>query len=196
MLRGTPAAARFVPTTGCPRNSRAAVGSDSRRSGRWCSSNHPRRGRIVVELVKVESGRSNDRPQLAVALAACRKHRAVQLVARLDQLARNARFLLSVVEGSGEGGVVFCDPPAVQPGPAGKFIVTTMAAAAELKAGMASQRTKAALAAAKARGRKPGGWPERAGDLRPHAAQRSAASAAARAAKAVAQAEDLAPVIE
>jgi DNA invertase Pin-like site-specific DNA recombinase len=64
----------------------------------------------------------------------------------------NARFLLSVVEGSGEAGVVFCDLPTVPAGPVGKFLVTQMAAVAELEAGLISQRTRAALAVAKARG--------------------------------------------
>jgi DNA invertase Pin-like site-specific DNA recombinase len=152
-------------------------------------------GRIVAEFVEVESGRKNDRPELAAALAACRKHRAVLLIAKLDRLARNARFLLSVVEGSGEGGVVFCDLPTVPPGPVGKFIITNMAAAAELEAGLASQRTKAALAAAKARGVRLGGKRENAGDLRPYAKQGSEASAAVRREKAAHHAEDVAALI-
>ena len=109
-------------------------------------------GRVVAAFEEVESGRKDDRPQLAAALAACRAHRATLLIAKLDRLARNARFLLGVVEGSGEGGVVFCDLPQVPPGPVGKFLVTQMAAVAELEAGLISQRTRAALAAAKARG--------------------------------------------
>jgi DNA invertase Pin-like site-specific DNA recombinase len=83
---------------------------------------------------------------------------ATLLVAKLDRLARNARFLLSVVEGSGDGGVVFCDLPTVPAGPVGRFLVTQMAAVAELEAGLIAQRTKAALAAAKARGVTLGGW--------------------------------------
>ena len=109
-------------------------------------------GRLAAEFQEVESGKRADRPQLAAALASCRTRRAVLVIAKLDRLARNARFLLSVVEGSGEAGVVFCDLPSVPAGPVGKFMVTQLAAVAELEAGLTSQRTKAALAVAKARG--------------------------------------------
>ncbi len=109
-------------------------------------------GEVVAEFREVESGKRADRPQLAAALASCRTRRAVLVIAKLDRLARNARFLLSVVEGSGEAGVVFCDLPTVPAGPIGKFMVTQLAAVAELEAGLTSQRTRAALAVAKARG--------------------------------------------
>jgi len=109
-------------------------------------------GEVVAEFREVESGKRADRPQLAAALTSCRTRRAVLVIAKLDRLARNARFLLSVVEGSGEAGVVFCDLPTVPAGPVGKFLVTQMAAVAELEAGLISQRTRAALAVAKARG--------------------------------------------
>ncbi|WP_439597975.1 recombinase family protein [Falsiroseomonas sp.] len=114
-------------------------------------------GRLVAEFEEVESGKRVDRPQLAAALAACRARRAVLVIAKLDRLARNARFLLSVVEGVGDAGVAFCDLPQIPPGPTGKFLLTLLAAVAELEAGLISQRTKAALAAAKARGAKLGG---------------------------------------
>jgi len=114
--------------------------------------------RLLGSYTEVETGKNNDRPQLAKALERCRITGATLVVGKLDRLARNARFLLSVVEGSGDGGVIFCDLPQVPGGPVGKFLVTQMAAVAELEAGLISQRTKAALAAAKARGAVLGGW--------------------------------------
>jgi hypothetical protein len=43
--------------------------------------------------------------------------------------------LRSVIVGSGKGGVVFCDLPNIPAGPVGKFMLTQMAAVAELEAG-------------------------------------------------------------
>lgn len=113
---------------------------------------------LVAEFTEVESGKVNDRPRLAEALKQCRMIGATLVIAKLDRLARNASFLLSVVEGSGDNGVVFCDLPHVPAGPVGKFMVNQMAAVAELEAGLISVRTKAALAAAKARGVSLGGY--------------------------------------
>lgn len=109
-------------------------------------------GRLSREFEEHESGRRSDRPKLRDALEECRRSGATLIVAKIDRLARNARFLLSVAEGVGNAGVVFCDLPALPPGPMGKFFLTLMAAVAELESGLISERTKAALAAAKARG--------------------------------------------
>ena len=113
---------------------------------------------LTGEFTEVESGKRTDRPQLDAALALCRLTGATLIVAKLDRLARNVRFLLSVVEGTGDAGVVFCDLPTVPSGALGKFIVTQMAAVAELEAGLISKRTKDALAASKARGKVLGGY--------------------------------------
>jgi DNA invertase Pin-like site-specific DNA recombinase len=107
---------------------------------------------LIADFTDVESGRRSDRPELARALAASRAERATLIVAKLDRLTRNAGFLLSLVEGQGEGGVVFCDLPDLPAGPIGKFILTQFAAVAELEAGMTSMRTIAALERLKARG--------------------------------------------
>jgi len=148
-------------------------------------------GIVAAEFEEVESGKRNDRPQLAAALAACRARRAALVIAKLDRLARNARFLLHVVEGTSEAGVVFCDLPSVPPGPVGKFLLTQMAAVAELEAGLISQRTRAALAAAKARGTRLGN-PQ----LRSGTPGHARAAAAAKSAQARARAADVLPYLE
>src|ERR1041384_1417281 len=113
-------------------------------------------GLLIHEFTDVESGKRDDRPNLELALAACRQHRATLVVAKLDRLTRNTAFLLTLVEGQGDAGVVFCDLPMLPPGPVGKFFLTVMAAIAELERVFISQGTKSALAAAKARGQKLG----------------------------------------
>ena len=113
---------------------------------------------LVAEFLEVETGKSADRPQLSAALEYCRMTGSTLVVAKLDRLARDVQFLLTVVEGTGEAGVVCCDLPNVPAGPVGKFILAQMAAVAELEGGMISQRTKAALAEARKRGVSLGGY--------------------------------------
>src|SRR5262245_50342106 len=55
-------------------------------------------GELAAEFTEVESGKRGDRPQLAAALAACRKHRAVLCIAKLDRLARNVAFIANLME--------------------------------------------------------------------------------------------------
>jgi DNA invertase Pin-like site-specific DNA recombinase len=129
---------------------------------------------VVAEFVEIESGKRGKRAKLADALKACKKHKAALVIAKLDRLARNTRFLLSIVEGTGEQGVVFCDLPNIPAGPVGKFMITQMAAVAELEAGLISQRTKAALAAVRERGKK-------LGNAKQAAANKAAAAARAEA---------------
>ena len=136
---------------------------------------------LAAEFTEVESGKNAARLQLALALAEARAIGAVLVVAKLDRLARNAAFLLRTVEGAGDGGVVFCDLPQVPAGPVGKFFVTLLAAVAEMEAGLISQRTKAALAQAKARGVKLGNPRLRPGDAEGAAHARAARTEHARA---------------
>jgi len=147
-------------------------------------------GRMLATFTEIETGKRSDRPELTKALASARAQKAVLIVAKLDRLARNARFLLTVVEGAGEAGVIFCDLPTIPAGPVGKFLLTQMAAVAELEGGLISQRTKAALTAAKARGVKLGNPNLRAGTP-----DQARAAAAAKSRQARGRAADLSPVL-
>lgn len=103
----------------------------------------------VAEFTEVESGKRNDRPQLAAALEACRKHKATLIIAKLDRLARNVAFIANLMESA-------VDFVAVDFPQANRLTLHILAAVAEHEREMISSRTKAALAAARARGRKLG----------------------------------------
>ena len=118
------------------------------------------RGETVAEFVEVESGRKNDRPQLAAALDLCRRKRAVLVIAKLDRLARSVAFVSNLME----SGVEFV---AVDMPQASRLTIHILAAVAEHEREMISQRTRAALAAAKARG-------TRLGNPKPDSAKASA----------------------
>ena len=110
---------------------------------------------IVSEHTEVESGRVSDRPALAEALAAARLHCVPLVVAKVDRLTRSLGFLTRLLEAGVD--VRFCDLPQIEGLPTGRFMLQQMASVAELEAGMISARTKAALQAAKARGKVLGG---------------------------------------
>jgi DNA invertase Pin-like site-specific DNA recombinase len=144
---------------------------------------------LVDEFVEVESGRASDRPELDKALARCRVMGATLIVANVSRLTRNPDFMTRLVEAGVD--VRFCDLPKIE-GPAGKFMLRQMLAVAELEAGLISERTKKALAAAKARGVKLGG--DR-GNLPAVGDKGRTVSLAKRQDKAVRRATDLAPII-
>src|SRR3954470_21772056 len=139
----------------------------------------------LAEFAEVESGRRVDRPELAKALEACRRTGATLVIAKLDRLSRNASFLLSLRDAGVE--FVATDMPH-----ANRLTVGIMALVAEDEAERISARTKAALAAARARGTKLG-TPNLTDDAR--AKGRKAARMVNRA-KAAARAADLAPIVE
>lgn len=109
-----------------------------------------RKGVIVAEYTEVESGkRHQNRPQLAAAIEQSKRTGATLLIAKLDRLARNVHFISGLME----SGVDFIAADMPQ---ANRLTVHIMAAFAEHEARAISERTKAALAALKARGKKLG----------------------------------------
>jgi DNA invertase Pin-like site-specific DNA recombinase len=148
---------------------------------------------IIGGFTDIQSGRSTQRPQLAAALAECRRTGATLVVAKLDRLARNAKFFADLVENDVD--VVFGNLPQLPPGSVGKFMIQIMASIAELESGMISDRTKAAMDAAKARGTKLGGW--RGNPMAEHCTAASVAvrivKADTKAAEAVERVKELLP---
>lgn len=110
--------------------------ADYLNGGRWT---------LLEEFTEVESGKRSDRPELARALAMCRLRGATLIVAKLDRLSRNLHFLSGLMESRVE--FVCCDLPQ-----ANTLTIHVLAAVAQAEAQAISQRTKAALKAAKARG--------------------------------------------
>ena len=107
--------------------------------GRWS---------LVQEFVEVESGKRNDRPELGAALAACKKHKAKLIIAKLDRLSRNLAFIATLMD----SGVEFV---AVDNPHANKLTVHILAAVAQHEREMIGQRTRDALQAAKEMGGSP-----------------------------------------
>ncbi|MET4219415.1 DNA invertase Pin-like site-specific DNA recombinase [Bradyrhizobium sp. LB14.3] len=143
---------------------------------------------IIAEFTEVESGRRDGRPALEQALTSARLHRAALVVAKVDRLTRSVAFLSRLLEAGVD--VRFADLPSIE-GPTGRFMLQQMAAVAELEAGMISARTKAALAVAKARGRRLGGY--RGGGLTPDT---RALGREAQSVHADRRAADLAPLLK
>jgi DNA invertase Pin-like site-specific DNA recombinase len=108
---------------------------------------------LLAEFTEVETGKGSNaldrRPQLKLAMAACKKAGATLLIAKLDRLARNVHF----VSGLMESGIDFVAADMPQ---ANKTMIQMYAVMAEWERDQISARTKAALAAAKARGVKLG----------------------------------------
>ena len=112
---------------------------------RFLLSRQHRQTGQVGEFTEIESGKRNERPELAKALAACKRQKAKLVIAKLDRLSRNLAFIATLMDSGVE--VIAVDNPH-----ANKLTVHILAAVAQHEREVIAQRTKDALQAAKARG--------------------------------------------
>jgi DNA invertase Pin-like site-specific DNA recombinase len=146
--------------------------------------------RIVQWYTEVESGKRADRPELARALSHAKRNKAILCVAKLDRLSRSVEFLSKVMNSGCEFAAA--DMPA-----ANRFMLHVMAAVAEHEAKAISERTKAALAAYKARGGKLGAELAQCRNLTAEAVAKGRQRSAEARAKAASEAtSDLLPIMQ
>lgn len=152
---------------------------------RFAASVH---GEIIAEYAEKESGKNDARPQLAAAIAECKRTGSTLLIAKLDRLSRRVEFLFHLRDSLNAAGVgiIAADMPEVVKD---TLTLAVFAGLAEKERELISARTCAALAAKKASGMKLG---------RPTGTDTSKATAAAsaeRKASADAWAATIAPLV-
>lgn len=103
---------------------------------------------VVAEFIEVESGAAASRPVLDQALSTCKERNAALLVSKVDRASRDLETLARIVK---EVPVRVASLPQADP-----FQIHLYGALAQQEREFISQRTRAALAAAKARGVHPG----------------------------------------
>ncbi|MDC2992997.1 recombinase family protein [bacterium] len=126
------------------RQGQSGLGLEAQKEAvnRWLGTNQHE---LVSEHVEIESGRRDDRPELAAAIKDAKKAGATLVIAKLDRLARDI-YTISRLMRSGVKFVAVDNPHA------NELTVHLLAVMAEHDAKQISERTKAALKTAKARG--------------------------------------------
>jgi len=131
--------------------------------GQWPIIKHfTNDGEIIADFTEVQSAKDLNRPELQKAILLTKNQDAILVVAKADRLSRDVRDALEVLDDIGEDNLLCCDCPETN-----RFMITMVFAFAEHERLLISIRTKAALAAKKARqlagtdrnapsGRKPG----------------------------------------
>ena len=117
------------------------LGLESQRSAVACFVQGP----ILAEFTDVESGKNNQRVELARAIDKATKERATLVIAKLDRLSRNAVFIFALKD----SGVDF---QCVDIPDANTLTIGIFATLAQHERELINSRTRSALAAKKAQG--------------------------------------------
>ena len=104
------------------------------------------KGERVAEFTETESGKKDERIQLAAAIAEAKRLDATLIIAKLDRLSRNVSFIFSLRDAKID--FVCCDNPNMN-----TLTLGIMATFAQHERETISKRTKDALAAAKLGGK-------------------------------------------
>lgn len=148
--KATPAGSGYVAyyRVSTARQGESGLGLDAQRSSvlRYVQQ---AKGELLAEFTEIESGKRNDRPELAAAILEAKRRHSTLVIAKLDRLARNVAFISNLMESAAD--FVAVDMPQ-----ANRLTVHIMAAIAEHEREMISARTKAALQQLRARGVKLG----------------------------------------
>jgi DNA invertase Pin-like site-specific DNA recombinase len=123
----------------------SGLGLDSQRGAVADYVSRSGGGVVLADFTDIESGAKDDRPELLKALRKCRLTGATLLIAKLDRLSRNRRFLMELADS--KLNFVAVDMPE-----ANSLTVGILACMADYERQLISERTKAALKAAKERG--------------------------------------------
>ena len=101
---------------------------------------------IIAEFTEIESGKNDKRSELWKAISLVKKTKAKLLIPKLDRFSRKVSFIAGIIDQGVE--LVVCEHPNVN-----TFFLHLLACFAEEERRQISERTKAALAEAKKRGR-------------------------------------------
>jgi DNA invertase Pin-like site-specific DNA recombinase len=126
------------------RQGRSGLGLDAQRSmvERYLTSTDT----IIAEFTEIESGKNDKRSELWKAITLVKKTKAKLLIPKLDRFSRKVSFIAGIIDQGVE--LVVCEHPNVN-----TFFLHLLACFAEEERRQISERTKAALAEAKKRGR-------------------------------------------